>query len=116
MLVDGEKMARVARAKTMSHPGEGIAVAQEHKFDLGVVEGREEIEDFRYFGNSIPDDVTGEWNVSDRRAKEKISGGRGARDAAVEGVEDVVVGGHILTAPDQRFLGIEVKPDFRPFA
>ena len=76
---------------------------------------REKIKDFRYFGDPIPNDVTGAWNISDRRAEKMESGGRGSRNAAVERVDNVEVRGQSLTAPDQRLLGIQVKPNFGAF-
>ena len=69
VFVDGEKMQRVAGAQAIRKPGEREAYVQESKFNLRIVDGREKIENFGDFPDSVADDVTSERNVADRGAE-----------------------------------------------
>ena len=88
MGVDRKKGLGVARAKTVGHLWEGIAVAEETIFQLSVVEEGENVEDGGDFLHSCGDDVTGEGDVPYRSSKELKTFVGSPRDAAVERVED----------------------------
>ena len=80
---------------------------------MGVVEGREKVEDLRDFCYAVPDGIAGKWDVSHGGAEEVVARGRCARDSAVEGIDDVNAQGQDIPAPNQRLLGVQVKADFR---
>ena len=74
-LVDGKKLRGVAGAQTVGQFGEGEAVAKEAKFDLGIVEGGEDVKNRRDLLHAGAKDVPGIRDIPNGSAEERKAGG-----------------------------------------
>ena len=88
MGVDREKRVGVAGALTIGHFGEGKAVTKEEVFQLGVVEGAEDVKDGGNLFHPGGDDVAREGYVADWCPKEFVSFVGRARNSSINGVCD----------------------------
>ncbi len=64
--VGREEMSRVASAKAVGESWERVALFEESKLNLSVVDGRKDVKDFGDLPHSVADDVAGERDVADR--------------------------------------------------
>ena len=109
--VDREKMEGIAGAKAVREFRERVALFEENKLYLGVVDGRKDVEDFGDLPHSIADDVAGERDVADRCPQKAVAGRGGSRDETAEGVFRVDFRRKVLSTPDQRFRRVEREAD-----
>ena len=108
---DGLEVEWVASAEAVGERGEGEAVAEKVILYLSIVEGREQIENGVDLLHSVGDDIAREGNDPDGCAKEaKALSGR-PRDPAIKRVH---FRWGLLTAPDERFGGVEDETHWRP--
>ena len=106
----GFEVERVASPKTVCKFGKCEAMAEETIFDLGVVEGREEIKDGVDLRNAVGNNVTREGNDSHWSAEEGEALGRSPWNAVIERVS---IGRELIPAPNERFGGVESEPHLR---
>ena len=107
-MVGGKEVGGVARAETVGRFG-CEAVFEEPKFDLGIVEGGEEIKDVVDFANAMVDDAPREGNVAHRCAEEEKSSLGGARDTTLERVGYIDFRWKRIAgaAPNKTFLSVD---------
>ena len=101
----------MAGAKAVCQLREGVAVTEESKFNLGVIDRRQRIQHRLYLADPVVDDVAGEQDVANRRSKkhEAVLG-----RAGYAAVERVVDGGGRAT-PEKRLGRVEVEAYFCSF-
>ena len=96
--VSGGKMRGVTGSKAVREFGERIAVAKKNKFNLGIIQGGQDVEDGGDFLDAVEDGVSREGDVADGGTEEGVTGDGGARNETVKRIVGIKM--RVVAAPN----------------